>query len=123
MDIQYKHTNYEPTSEVLDLVTKRLSNIGQKYLGNKDATARAYVELGRAVGAQQTGDIWRTEINLDTEGELFRAEAVRGKLEDAVDEAVKELARELRRKKRKDEHFIKKGGAIIKSMLRGFGTK
>lgn len=123
MDIQHKRTQYEPTADVLALVEKKLFSLSEKYLGEKSEAARAYVELGKAIGSHQTGNIWRAELNLDTEGERFRAEAVRSKITDAIDAASKELARELRRTKRKNEAFVKKGGAVIKSILRGFGGK
>ena len=123
MDIQYKRTNYDPTADILELVRKRLLTIGEKYLGAKKDLARAYVELGKAVGAQQTGDIWRAEINLDSEGQRFRSEAVRSKIGDAVNVAARELARELRIAKRKEAYSAKKRGAAIKSLLRGFGIQ
>lgn len=119
MHIQYKGTEYEPTSDVIESASRKIESLG-KYLGGAEASAHAYVELGRAVGGQQTGEIWRAELNIDADGARFRAESTKETLEEAVDDAVAEMARELQGAKQRDERKERKEGAKLKDMLRGF---
>ncbi len=120
MDIQFKVTHYEPAPELIDLATRKITMLGKKFLGDMHEIARAYVEFGKAVGSHHTGRIWRAEINLDAEGMHFRVEAVREKMEDALSKAIEELARELRTAKKKETSMLRRGGAAMKSLLRGF---
>lgn len=119
MDIRYKGTDYELTPDIERTTTQKIESL-RKFMRGKDSAASAYVELGKAVGGQQTGAIWRAEINLDLAGTRFRSESLRETLETALDEAVAEMGRELRRAKRETLHAKRKGGAALKSMLRGF---
>ncbi|MCI0597660.1 ribosome-associated translation inhibitor RaiA [Candidatus Parcubacteria bacterium] len=122
MNIQFKETGFDVLPELRELATQKIEGLA-KYFRGREEVAYAKVELGRAVGGQQTGRIWRAEINLDVKGATYRAESLHDTLENAVDEAVNELSRELRATKKKDENLFRKGGRMAKEFLRGFGRK
>lgn len=119
MDIQIKGTKYEPTPEVIRHTTKQVSRL-QKFFRHASGEVRAYMELERAVGSMQKGDVWRAELNVDVGGERYRAESTKVKLDHAVTTVVHDVERELARAKKKDHDFVRKGGAAVKSFLRGF---
>ncbi len=117
MQLQFKATNYEITEEARASFEKKLSAL-EKF--DRNDTAHVYVELGRETGAHAHGKVWRAEINFDMEGARLRADATEESLEDAVDSAIAELSQGLRTHKSKQETLSKRGGRMLKSMLRGF---
>jgi ribosome-associated translation inhibitor RaiA len=78
------------------------------------------VHLERAVGSKKQGDVWRAEVTIDHEGSRFQAESTKAKLDHAVTTAIRDLKEKLRRVHKKEEDFFRKGGAVVKSFLRGF---
>lgn len=122
MDIQFKSTKYEPTPEVIEQATKKIQAL-ERFIGGKETTARALVELERAVGGKRQGDVWRAELNIDHEGKRFRAESTKAKLDHAVTTVVRDLARELGRARKQNHDMFRKGGSAVKDFLRGFGNK
>jgi ribosomal subunit interface protein len=117
MQLQFKATNYDITDDVQAYAEKKLSAL-EKF--DKSNSAKVYVELGRETGAHAHGRVWRAEINFDMEGARLRAEATEESLEAALDSAIGELSQGLRTHKSKQETLGKRGGRMLKSMLRGF---
>lgn len=116
MQTTYKGTNYDVTGQMQAFAEKKLNAL-RKFTNDAD---HIYVELGRETEAHHNGRIWRAEFNLDKEGVRFRSTATEETLENAIDTAIGDLARELRSAKSKRQGFIKRGGAAVKNMLRGF---
>lgn len=120
MQTHFKATNYELTEEIQNFTLKKLSAIS-KFVGKEEETeANVFVELGRETGAHAQGKVWRAEFNFDQGGKRLRAQATEEVLEDAIDRAIKDLSRELRNDKSRRESLGKRGGRMLKSMLRGF---
>ncbi len=120
MDISWKHTRCEPEPKLIQETAGKLRKL-ERFLPNHEA-ALASIELERAVGGQQKGDIWRAEITVRHHGEQYRAESTKAKLDHAVTTVLRDIAGEMRRagKKRKDEP--KEAGAGFKALLRGFSN-
>lgn len=116
MQTTYKGTNYELTGAIQAFAEKKLNAL-TKFTTDTD---HIYIELGRETEAHHNGRIWRAELNLDKEGTRFRSTATEESLENAIDRAIGDMARELRSAKTKRQGFIKRGGAAVKNMLRGF---
>ena len=120
MQTHFKGTNYELTEEIQNFTLKKLSAIS-KFVGKElETEAQVFVELGRETGAHTQGKVWRAEFNFDQGSKRLRAQATEELLEDAIDEAIKDLSRELRSDKSRRESLGKRGGLVLKSMLRGF---
>ena len=119
MQIQFKGTNYELTSDMTDLATKKLKTL-QKYLGKPEKPAQAYVDLGKITDAHKAGDIWYADCNLDVDGKRYYAKAEAGSVRSAIDKMVPELGRELRGAKKKQESMLRKGGARVKRFFNDF---
>lgn len=122
MDIQFKGTRYDPTPQVINDATKKIQALA-RFIDESQSSAHAFLELEQAVGSKQQGDIWRAELMIAHAGNQFRAESTKAKLDHAVTTIVRDMGRELRRAKKKEQILVRKGGATIKSFLRGFGRK
>lgn len=97
-----------------DLVGNKLETL-EKFV--REVPTLCEVEFEK-VTTQQSGDVYRVEVNLEVNGQLFRAEATRDSYEKAVDEVRDELDKELRRASDKKDTLLKRGGRKLKEMLR-----
>ena len=113
--IQFKATNTEMIGELQDIMEMKLHSL-EKYIGD-ETDLKCAVEFEK-VTAQHSGQIYRVETNLHVGGKLYRAEATETTFEEAIDEVRNELDKEMRRSNKKHETMVKKGGRIIKDMLR-----
>lgn len=116
MQIDFKGTNYEPTDEVLTLARRKVANL-EKFLGDDTATARAYVDLGRETEGKQNGNVWYTDIIVETAGDRFYAKETKDSIEKALDAAVGDVAKRLRRSRKRKQTLFKRGGVLIKSLM------
>lgn len=117
MQIHFKGTNYDLPATISALAKRKVDGLA-KHLGKGREHARAYVDLGRETGAHQNGKIWHADINFDIDGNRFYAKAVEESIEKAIDRSVSELARELQTARKREQSLAKKGGSIIKSLMR-----
>ncbi len=67
-------------------------NMLEKYLG-KIQVINCDVELSRENGTQNSGKIWRAEVNLEVPGQLLRVEKIEKDLEKAIDKVKDHLER------------------------------
>lgn len=119
MNITFKNTRYEPDQKLIADTTKKLESLA-RFLGKNAGAADVQVELEKAVGSHKQGDIWRAEINVLHEGARYRVESTKAKLDHAVTTALRDIADVLRKAHTKENHLLKRGGAAVKSFLRGF---
>lgn len=122
MELRIKGTKYEPTPEILDQANKQVLPLA-RFLGNDYTEALAELELEKAVGGMEKGDIWRAELNVSHEGRKFRAESTKAQLSHALTTVARDMKRELSRARTKHGDLFKKGGAAVKGFLRGFGDR
>jgi ribosomal subunit interface protein len=124
MEIHFKSAHStdvekEVTSEVTSKTQRKLIAL-KKYLGKTDAITQVYVEFGKATEAHLSGDVWRTQINLDFKGKRYHADRTAETFLASIDAAVKELEIELRKAKQRNESLFRHGGSALKSFMRGF---
>ena len=124
MEIHFKsaHTKDvedEITSDVTAHAERKLVLL-KKYLRKKDGITQVYVEFGKVSESHQSGNIWRTQINLDSNGKRYHADATGEQIKAAIDKAVSEIEVELRKAKQRNENMLRKGGLAVKSFMRGF---
>lgn len=118
-NIQYKATNTELDITLQSLLESKLESFNKFY--NESNSIRYEIEFEKET-AHQSGKYFRVEINLHLDGQLFRAEASEHSFEEAIDEVRDELDKELRRATKKKDTLIKRGGRMIKDMMR-FGEE
>lgn len=89
MQIQIKATKIELTPEIKDYIQKKMDML-EKYFGTFHPTA-CKVEVGLAVGGQNSGKIYRTEVNLNLPGELIRVEKTEKNIYKSIDKVKDHL--------------------------------
>jgi len=122
MEIQIKATNLNLTDSINEYINKRFQAL-DKLIDEDDTSVFCAVEVERTNAHNKAGDMYRSEINLHIAGHDFRAESSMERLYDAIDETKTQMAKELRRNKDKEQRNIRRGGATIKNLLKGFGKK
>lgn len=120
MELRLKGTRYEPTDELKAQVAEKVGGLA-RFLDESKAQAYAAVELERAVGGQQKGDVWRAEVQVTHESGEFRAESTKAKLDHALTTAVRDVAREMSRAHKKAQTSARRRNSVMKSLLKGFG--
>jgi len=113
MHYNIKGTGLPVSDEIRTYIEKRLSST-EKFL---DQAVRVDVEV---VHNTELGQPYRAEFTLESEGVVYRAEASRESLHEAIDVAAGELLAELRRSKKKHLHLVRRGAAKFKDIVRGF---
>ena len=105
------------TPEVSDYLDQRLQAIS-KLIYEDEELARCEVEVGRAAGHPERGNIWRAELNLAYKGYHLRAEATAETVNAAIDEVKDDITSQLRRGKRLHIRLARRGGALLKRLIR-----
>jgi ribosomal subunit interface protein len=117
MDVRIKATDYHLTPEVSAYINARIETI-EKALAEHAQNARCEVEVGRAVGNMKHGEIWFAEINIVAVGKRMRAMVEAESVNQAVDEAKDEIIRQIRKHQQFHRRLLRKGGSMIKKVLR-----
>lgn len=99
MKIRIKATKIELTPEIKEYVQEKMDML-EKYLGDIKVM-HCDVEVGLAFGGQQSGKIYRAEVNLELPGEMLRVEKSEADLMKAIDKVKDHLTRSIRRYKQK----------------------
>ena len=99
MQIKIKATKISLTPKIKEYVQSKMDML-EKYLGNIPVT-NCDVEISRSVGGQQSGKIYRAEVNLEVPGELLRVEKTEKELFKSIDKVKDHLTRSIKRYKEK----------------------
>ncbi len=118
MKTNIKATNVELTAEIREYLEKKLNKVGEVI--GEDSTLIAEIEVGKTTNRHQSGDIFRAEINLTMAGGKFRSEVEKSSLFAAIDEAQEEILREQIGAKNKKISLIRKGGRMLKNLMKKF---
>lgn len=110
MKTKIKATNIKFTSYLEKLVKGKMSDIAKLLRGDKVIIAE--IEIGLNSKHHQKGDIYRSEIQIEIPGKLFRAvsekEDFRSSLTDAKDEIEKQIRRHKDKKVSGKRRIVKK---------------
>ena len=117
MNTNIKTTNVTLTPAISDYTAKRFAKISK--LLSHDPSTQCDVELAKTSEHHQKGDIFRAEIHIVGTGKNVYASSEKEDLYAAIDAVRDEVLRELKTKKAKRTSFIRRGGARVKSMLKG----
>jgi putative sigma-54 modulation protein len=106
MKIRIKATKIELTPEIKDYIQEKMDML-EKYLGDVQIL-NCDVEVGMSVGGQNSGKIYRAEVNLEVPGDLLRVEKTEKEIFKAIDKVKDHL--EIIIKKYKEKKIDKKRG-------------
>lgn len=116
--INIKATNIELSDQIKSYVDSRINSLGKFIDATEEDEALFEVEVGKTTTNQQTGKIFRTEINLTVHGQFYRAESTEKDIHTATDSASAEIERQIRRGKKKRIDLFRRGALKIKKILR-----
>jgi putative sigma-54 modulation protein len=104
MQIRIKATKIKLTPELKKYIQEKMDML-EKYLGDIQVL-NCDVEVGMSVGGQNSGKIYKTEVNLEVPGELLRVEKTEKEIFKAIDKVKDHL--EIIIKKYKEKRIGKK---------------
>jgi len=118
ININLKTTNLEAGDDLQDYLAKKIIKL-EKYIDKDDTSALADIELEKRSG-QQTGMIYRAEINLQVAGSYLRTEEEADDIRDAIAAMQESIIRKLRKTKEKRRGRIRSGARKMKQMIQGW---
>ncbi len=114
MNINFNYNNHAE-AQVLTTITEHKLGSLKKFIAD-DQSVICDAEFDK-VAANNNGEIFHFAVNLQLEGELYRAEATEESFEAAVDEVRDELDKKLRRNKSKKDTLGKRAGRAMKRLI------
>lgn len=114
VNITYKYNDLEEAKSLTSLVESKLQMLS-KFVSD-DASVLCEVEFEKTA-PQQSGAVFRFEVNTTIDGKLYRAEATEVSFEKAIDEVRSELDKELRRAKDKNNSLLRRASRNLKERL------
>jgi putative sigma-54 modulation protein len=121
MKINTKATGITLTPSISEYIEKKV-NMLDKFSSSTDEML-VNVEVGRTTKHHKSGDIFRAEMQVSCSGQTYYAASETEDLYAAIDEVKDEIAYKLSGEKKKALHLLRRGGAKIKNLLKGFGRK
>jgi len=119
MTINIKATNTELTPSISSYIEGKIKDL-DKFITVKDPeSVLVNIEIGMSTKHHQSGKIFRSEINLHIGGEYLRAVSEQEDLYAAIDDMKDEIVREITSHNKKKRDLFRKGGAVIKDLLKG----
>ncbi len=118
MHIVTKAANFEMTDALRDYVEKRMAHVKRLMTENQEDVALIDVELGKSKHHKH-GDIFKAEINFCIAGKCYRAVSEKDNIYAAIDEIKDQLGEEISSDKKKHLKMLRRGGAKVKSMIKG----
>jgi ribosomal subunit interface protein len=94
-----KATKLSLNEELKDYIEKKMAML-DRYLGRIPVTS-CHIEIGLTPGGQQSGEIYRAEVNLVLPGEMIRVEKCEKDIFKAIDKVKDHLARSIKEYKAK----------------------
>jgi len=117
MNTNIKTTNITLTQAISEFTNVRMAKI-EKLLSD-DQSAQCDIELAKTTDHHNKGDIFRAEIHIVGKSKNIYASSEKVDLYTAIDDVVDQIAREVKSKKQKRMAFVRRGGAKMKSMMKG----
>lgn len=116
LNTNLKTKNIEVDEETKEYLAKRIKKF-EKFIAEDTSPALADIELERRAG-QQSGRIFRAEVNLKIGDRYLRAEEEAENIREAIDAMKDEMVRELRDAKEKERTQTRDGARKAKEQLR-----
>ena len=122
MIINIKGSNFDLTPSIKDYVNKKLESIN-KLIDKNDSGAICDFEVGRTTHHHRGGDIFRAEINLQTQGETFYSSYEEEDLYTAIDKVKDEIKNRLSNVRNKKRTLFRRGASQVKNILKNIRRK
>jgi len=107
------------TPAISEYVEKRVNHLDKFISPENLESAMCYIDIGKTTNHHKNGDLFVAEFTLHIGGKSFRSSIEKEDLYVAIDIATEGLAEELRSYKNKKKGLFRRGGAKIKSLVKG----
>ena len=119
MNTQIKTTGGFPmTAAISDYIEKRVATL-ERFL-ESDPTTMVHVELAKTTAHHKHGDIFRAEIRISGKVHNIYVASEKADLYAAIDDVREQAHRKLAESKEKRISFVRRGGARVKNIIKGF---
>ncbi|MDB5245452.1 MAG: hypothetical protein JWN90_557 [Parcubacteria group bacterium] len=119
MNIHFKNSAEGLSQQLIDRAEKKILKL-DKFITERNYEAQVFVEVRKESSANSSSKLWQTSIHIDLAGERINAEAMSDTAEKSTDKAIGELSSELRKARTKSRSVAKRGGGVLKRLMRGF---
>jgi len=119
MKINIKVTNVSLSAELTLSIEHKLVGALERLLQEKAENALCEIEVGKTTLHHRSGDIFRAEINLTSEGDHVRAVSEKSDILSAIDDVRDEVVRALKHQQSKKRDIFRRGAARVKNILKG----
>lgn len=117
MNIQTKTGTETIDQSAITRAEEKLRKIA-RLLDESLQEAQVTLDYSRESGSTSSDTMWRVSVRLVHDGKEFHAAETEATPEAAADEAIYELTREIKRVRGKETALLRRGGALLKRMLR-----
>mgnify|MGYP001822078048 CR=1 FL=1 len=114
MNINFNYNNHPEAQALTNDTEQKLGTLGKFIAADKSVVCDAEFDK---VAANNKGAVFHFSVNLQLDGELYRADATEESFEAAVDEVRDELDKRLRRNKSKKDSLGKRAGRAMKRLI------
>lgn len=108
------------TGAISNYVDQKMNDVLKFIRANDPKSVSVYFEIEKTTQHHQKGSIFRAEANLSIDGKMLRTDSTQEDLYSAIDAVKEELIRIVKENQDKKRTLLRKGGAQIKKLLRGF---
>lgn len=115
--INTKATGISLTPSISEYVEKKV-NMLDKFFREADEVL-INVEVGKVSKHHKSGDIFKAEIQITTNGQTYYAVAETEDLYASIDEVKDEIVHEMTSRRKKAIRLVRQGGAKIKNLIKG----
>jgi len=119
--INIKATNLKLDKAINRYIDKRVGKAIKKF--GKEGETSCYMEVAKTTNHHNKGDIFRAEINLSIDDNVFRAVSEKDDLYLAIDSAKDEIVRIIKKARGKKRTLIKRGGTSVKKMVKRLSNR
>lgn len=119
MNIQIKTTGFPHSEAVSEYIQKKVQTL-EKFL---EPDSIVHVEVAKTTHHHQHGDIFRAELRVFTHGKDVYVTEETADVYASIDKVKDEAHRRLSQNKEKAVTFVRRGGAKVKALLKGFFNK
>lgn len=117
LKLNIKGTNLKLEPAIYAYIENKIGNL-DKFIEKVDSVVQGWVEIGLATKHHQSGNIYRAEAQIRLPGKGVRSEATAKDIFLAIDAVKDELQQELKKYKEKEMAKDKRGGRMLKKILR-----
>lgn len=121
MRIDIKATNISITPSIVEYVDKKVNMLEKFFRSGEDVLIN--VEVGKISKHHKSGEVFRAEIRIASSGRNCYAAVEADNLYAAIDEVKDEVAHELNSSRKRAIDLIRRGGAKIKNLLKGWRNR